>query len=153
MADNRGLLRFPILAVLPFLLANWYLFVIAAVSGGLLAWPALKGGQGNGGVTPAQAVQMINREKAVIVDVSEPGEYAAGHLNGARNVPLGQLDASRDLPTNKQLPVIVVCASGNRAGRAAKALQAKGHARAVPLAGGLAAWRAADLPIARKPAA
>jgi rhodanese-related sulfurtransferase len=139
--------------VLHFLLDNWYLVLIAAVSGGLLVWPALTRAQGGGGVTPAQAVQLINREKAVVVDVSEPGEFAAAHLIGARNVPLGQLDASRELPSNKQLPVIVVCASGNRAARAAKALQAKGHAKAVALAGGLAAWRAADLPVEKARAA
>ena len=139
--------------MLQFLIANWYLVLIAAVSGGLLVWPVLSKAPGAGGVSTAQAVQLINREKAVIVDVSEPGEFAAAHLPGSRNVPLGQLDASGNLPTNKQLPVIVVCASGNRAARAAKALQAKGHAKAVALVGGLAAWKAADLPVEKAKAA
>ena len=139
--------------MLQFLLANWYLVLIAAVSGGLLLWPSLTKASGGAGITPADAVRLINREKAVVVDVSEPGEFAAAHLVGSRNVPLGQLDASRDLPTNKQVPVIVVCASGNRAARAAKALQAKGHAKAVALAGGLAAWRKADLPVEKSKAA
>lgn len=133
--------------MLQFLIANWYLVLLALVSGGLLVWPSLTKATGGGGVSPAEAVQLINREKAVVIDVSEPGEYAAAHLVGARNVPLGQIDASRELPSNKQLPVVLVCASGARSARAARALKAKGHAKAVSLNGGLAAWRAADLPV------
>ena len=57
--------------------------------------------------SPTEAVQLINREKAVLIDVSEPAEYAAGHAAGAKNVPLGQLEASsNDLPKNKALPLV-----------------------------------------------
>jgi len=90
---------------------------------------------------------MMNREKAIVVDVSEPGEYAVAHIAGSRNIPLNRLDAARELPTNKTLPVILVCSSGNRAARAARALQAKGYAKAVVLAGGLTEWKAANLPV------
>jgi len=132
-----------------FLLENWnWVWVVTALaSGGMLAWPALTRGAGGNGVSPAEAVRLMNREKAVVVDVSEPGEFALGHLIGARNIQLALLDASRDLPTNKALPVILVCASGNRASRAAKALLAKGHTGAVVLGGGLSAWKAANLPL------
>jgi len=136
-----------------FILENWYLFVAAIVSGGMLAWPTLTRGA-NTGVSTAEAVRLINREKAIVIDVSEPGEFAAAHVGGARNIPLGALDASPGLPSNKALPVILVCASGNRAARAAKALKALGYEKAVVLDGGLAGWRAANLPVeaARKPA-
>jgi rhodanese-related sulfurtransferase len=129
-----------------FVLENWYLFVTALVSGGLLAWPALTGGMGGARVSPADAVRLINREKAVLIDVSEPAEYAAGHAVGARSVPMGGLETSRDLPKNKALPLVVVCPTGARAGRAVTVLKKLGFENTQALAGGLAAWRAANLP-------
>jgi len=133
--------------LIKFLLENWYLLVAAIVSGGLLAWPVLRGGAGGGGVAPAEAVQLINREKAVLIDVSEPDEFAAGHAVGARNIPLAQIEDSKQLPKNKALPVVLVCARGQRAARAAGTLRKLGYEKAQPLAGGLAAWREAGLPV------
>jgi len=131
---------------LQFVLDNWYLFVTALVSGGLLLWPTISGGVGGGRVSAADAVRMINREKAVLIDISEPAEYAAGHAVGARSVPLSSLETSRELPKNKSLPVVVVCPTGTRAQRAVAQLKKLGFENATALAGGLAAWRAANLP-------
>ena len=102
-----------------FFLDTWYLFVAAAVSGGLLLWPLInKGAGGATKVSTNDAVQLINREKAVLIDVSEPAEYAAGHAMGSRSVPLAGLEASKDLPKNKALPLVVVCPTGTRASKA-----------------------------------
>ena len=125
---------------------TWILIVAAAVSGGLLFWPMLANAR-MAGVSPSEAVRLINREKAIVIDVSEPGEYAVAHVAGSRNIPLGRLEVAPELPKNKTLPVVLVCATGNRAAKAAKALEAKGYAKAVVLAGGLAAWKAANMPI------
>ncbi|MBX3619424.1 MAG: rhodanese-like domain-containing protein [Rhizobacter sp.] len=130
-----------------FIAENWYLIVMALVSGGLLAWPKLRAGGGAGAVSPAEAVQMINRERAVIIDVSEPAEFAAGHAGGSKNVPLGTLEASPDLPKNKALPLVLMCASGARASRAVGILRKLGFENARPLAGGMRAWREANLPV------
>ena len=130
-----------------FLLANWALILAALISGGMLLAPMLRGGTG-GGVTPTQAVQLINREKAVVVDVCEPAEYQAGHVGGARNIPFGELE--QKLPAavkNKAVPLVLVCASGARSGRAVGIARKLGYEKAESLAGGLKAWRAADLPI------
>ena len=116
------------------------------VSGGLLLWPTLRAAR-SGGVPPTEAVRLMNREKAVVIDVSEPGEYAAAHIVGSRNIPIGRLEVAPELPKNKSLPVVLVCASGARAAKAAKALQAKGYSQAVVLAGGMAGWRAANMPV------
>jgi rhodanese-related sulfurtransferase len=129
-----------------FVLENWYLFVTALVSGGLLLWPTLTEGVGGARVSAADAVRLINREKAVLIDISEPAEYAAGHAVGARSVPLGALETSRDLPKNKALPLVVVCPNGSRAPRAVAVLKKLGFENTTALAGGLAAWRAANLP-------
>ncbi|MBI5259579.1 MAG: rhodanese-like domain-containing protein [Burkholderiales bacterium] len=129
-----------------FIIDNWMLILLAAASGGMLLWQTLQKTQG-GAIGCAEAVRLLNREKAVLVDVCEPAEFAAGHAGGARNIPLGSLAGSKDLPSNKALPVVVMCASGARASRAAGALRKAGYERAVAVAGGLAAWREAGLPV------
>jgi rhodanese-related sulfurtransferase len=130
-----------------FFLDNWFLFFTAIVSGGLLLWPMLSRGGTAGRITPAQAVQLINREKAVLIDVSEPAEFAGAHVVGSKNVPLASLEGSGDLPKNKSLPVVVVCPSGTRAMRAVATLKKLGFEKSHVLAGGLAAWREANLPV------
>jgi len=131
-----------------FLVENWYLFAAALVSGALLIWPILTQGTTAGvKVSTADAVQLINRERAVLIDISEPAQYAAGHAAGSRSVPLASLEASRDLPKNKSLPLVVVCPNGSRAPRAVAVLKKLGFENARALAGGLDAWRAANLPV------
>ncbi len=129
-----------------FIIDNWALILVALASGVLLLRPTLSGA---GALAPAAAVQLINREKAVLVDVSSAEEYAVAHANGAKNVPLAQL--KEQLPQavkNKALPVIFVCASGSRAASAARIAKGLGYEKAQALAGGLKGWRAANLPVA-----
>lgn len=128
-----------------FLIQNWLLVAAAVVSGSLLLLPRLQGGAS--GVAPAEAVRLMNREKAVVIDVREDGEFAQGHIKGARHVPLGNLDGHKGLPSNKTLPLVVVCARGARAGRAAVQLKKMGYDNVQVLAGGMGAWRQADLPV------
>lgn len=131
-----------------FLIDNWYLVLAALVSGGMLLWPSLLRGAAGAALSTAEAVRLVNREKAVLLDVSEPAEYAAGHVAGAKNLPLGSIEAgAKQLPANKSLPIVVLCANGARAGRAAGMLRKLGYEKAQPLAGGLNAWREANLPV------
>lgn len=130
-----------------FILDNWSLILVCLASGLLLAWPALKGAAGSS-LTPGAAVQLINREKAVVIDVCEASEYANGHVGGAKNIPLSQLASL--LPgvvKNKDLPVIFVCQSGGRSSNAARIAKGLGYAQAQSLGGGLSSWRAASLPV------
>lgn len=130
-----------------FILDNWMLLSVALASGSMLLWPVLKGA-GAAGLTPAAAVQLINREKAVVVDVCETEEFAAGHIVGARNIPLNQLDDKlAGIAKNKALPLILVCQSGARSGRAVLMARKLGYEQAQSLGGGLAAWKAASLPV------
>lgn len=130
-----------------FLIENWIPAVMALVSGALLLWPVLQRGAQGGAIGASEAVRLINREKAVVIDVCEPEEYAAGHVAGSRSVPLSTLGNASNLPTNKALPLVVVCASGARATRAVGQLRKAGYANAQALAGGLKAWREANLPV------
>ena len=130
-----------------FLLDNWYLIVAALVSGGMLAWPLISRGARGGGISPAEGVRLMNREKAVLIDVREIEEYAAGHAVASKNIPLATLEGDKSLPKNKTLPIVLMCATGARAARAAGILRKLGHENVQPIAGGLAAWREAQLPV------
>ena len=131
-----------------FLVDNWALILVAFVSGAMLVWPAVGRGVRGGGVSPSGAVLLMNREKAVVVDVCETEEFATGHIAGAKNIPLNQLEAR--LPEqvkNKTVPLILVCPNGGRAQRALATAKALGYEKAVVLGGGLAAWKEANLPL------
>jgi rhodanese-related sulfurtransferase len=130
-----------------FILDNWMILSVALASGGMLLWPTVMGG-GAGALSAAAAVQLINREKAVVIDICETAEFSAGHVGGAKNIPLGQLEEK--LPTlvkNKGVPLILVCQSGARSSRATAIAKKLGYEKAQSLSGGLAAWRAANLPV------
>ena len=130
-----------------FIVDNWYLILLALVTGAMLVVPILKGAA-QGGLTAAMAVQLINREKAVVIDVCGADEYRAGHVVGAKNVPLADLEARLpQVVKNKALPLIMVCASGPRAARAAATAKKLGYANAQVLAGGIKAWSAAGMPV------
>lgn len=131
-----------------FLIDNWMLISVALASGGMLVWPMIAGGMNAGALTAGGAVQLINREKAVVVDVCSTAEFAAGHVVGAKNVPLDELESR--LPgvvKNKALPVILVCASGARSSRAVAIAKKLGYEQAQSLGGGLKAWKDANLPV------
>ena len=92
---------------------------------------------------PRQASDLLDRDAAVLLDVREPDEWAAGHAPAAEHVPLGRLSPT-EVPDDR--PVIAVCRSGNRSAKAADLLAATG----VPvhnLAGGMKAWAEAGLPV------
>lgn len=130
-----------------FILDNWMIMSVALASGGMLLWPVLKGA-GDGGLTAAGAVQLINREKAVVVDVCEAAEFAAGHVIGSKNIPLNQLEEKlTGAVKNKALPVILVCQSGARSNRAVAIAKKLGYEQAQSMAGGLNAWKSANLPL------
>ncbi|MBC7548702.1 MAG: rhodanese-like domain-containing protein [Polaromonas sp.] len=131
-----------------FLMDNWMLISIALASGGMLMWPLVAGSMNASGLTASGAVQLINREKAVVIDVREAEEFATGHVGGAKNVPLDQLEAK--LPAmvkNKALPLILVCGTGARAGRAVAVAKKLGYEQAQALGGGLKSWKEATLPL------
>ena len=131
-----------------FLNDYWQLILAALaalISGGLLAWPMLR--RGGAALSPAMAVQLINREKAVLIDVRDAEEFAKGHAAGARNLPLATLEGEKSLPKNKTLPIVLMCGTGARAQRAAGILHKLGYEKAQALAGGFPAWRDANLPV------
>lgn len=131
-----------------FFIDNWVLIAVAFASGAMLVWPAVRAGGRAGTLNTTDAVMLMNRDKAVVIDVSEPAEFAAGHIIGARHLPLGEFAAK--LPAtvkNKATPLILVCPTGARANRAVAEAKQAGYEKVHSLTGGMGAWRAASLPV------
>jgi len=101
-------------------------------------------------LTPAALTQLINRENALIVDLSSVADFEKGHVAGAKNVLMSQFDPeNKELAKVRELPIAVYCKTGNTSAQAASRLVKAGFKHVYWLGGGLAAWRQADLPTAR----
>jgi rhodanese-related sulfurtransferase len=136
---------------LEFITKNIFLVMIAVVSGGMLLWPLLRRGAGGPWVSALQATQLMNREDALVVDLRTAAEFAQGHILGARNIPLADLERrARELDKFKAKPVIVHCGTGSRSGDGLALLRRNGFGNVVNLTGGYAAWLQAGLPVEKK---
>lgn len=96
------------------------------------------------------SVQQLRQAPApkFILDVRQPEEFAAGHVPGAKLIPLGEL-AGRLAEVPKNVPVYVICHSGNRSAQASQILAAKGFGNIRNVQGGILAWQAAGYPVQR----
>jgi len=134
--------------LIPFVTKNILLVAVAAVSGGMLIWPLLRRGAGGPWVTTLEATQLINRSDALVVDVRGAEDYAKGHILGAKNIPLADLERrAGELDRQKAKPLIVNCATGTTSGGAVALLRRKGFESVHNLTGGYAAWQQAGLPV------
>jgi len=101
-------------------------------------------------INPAQLTALINREDALLVDLSAQGDFEKGHIPGARNIAPSQFDPeSKQLSRARELPVALTCRSGMASADAAKKLVKAGYKRVYWLDGGVAAWQQANLPLVR----
>lgn len=101
-----------------------------------------------GGVGPQQAVNLINRDGAVVVDVRKAEEFSTAHIIGAINIPHSELDqAESRLRKHQNKPVLVCCASGGSSATAVRQLRRAGVENVQSINGGIAAWRQENLPL------
>jgi rhodanese-related sulfurtransferase len=102
-------------------------------------------------LTPAAAVQLMNNEDVVVLDVREPAEIVGGKIAKAIQIPVGAV-AKRvgELEKHKDRTLLVYCKSGARAGQACKELSKHGFEKVYSLNGGLLAWQDAHLPTSKK---
>jgi len=129
---------------------NFALILVALISGGMLLWPLLSR-RAAGEVGTLAAVQLINHQDALVLDVREDIEYDAGHIANARHIPVGKLEGRlQELEKFKSKPIVVVCRSGMRSNRACSVLRKHGFADVHNLEGGINAWQQASLPVAKK---
>jgi rhodanese-related sulfurtransferase len=102
-------------------------------------------------LTPAGAVQMMNNEDVVVLDVREPSETAGGKIAKAVQIPAGAVKTRiGELEKHKDKTLLVYCKTGARAGAACKELGKNGFSKVFSLNGGLMAWQEAHLPISKK---
>lgn len=130
---------------------NWHLFVALIAIILLLAFEPFR--QRSGGIQSIEAMDMprvMKREKAIVVDVSDPKEYERGHIPKAKNIPLSRIntDIAR-LNRFKSRTVIVSCRVGNRSTKAASILKKHDFADVRTLKGGYSAWVKESLPVER----
>lgn len=132
-----------------FLKQNILLIGLALGSGVALLLPLLgRAAAGSVLVSVTEAVMLMSRKQPLILDVRAPDEFARGHLQGARNIPLAQLNAKLgELQKFRDKPVLVVCQSGSRAKAACNMLKNAQFTALHQLQGGIQAWVEAKMPL------
>ena len=128
---------------------NMMLFGLALASGAMLIWPLISRAYRPGAeVGTFEAVQLINRRDALVLDLRDTGEFSAGHIASARHIPQAQVNERiKELEKYKSRPIILSDASGSRASAAAAELRKHGFSEVVVLRGGVSAWQQAGLPL------
>lgn len=127
----------------------WLMAGLVAVSSAVMFYELKLRSGGATHVSAADAVRLINKG-ALVIDVRKPEEFQAGHIVNARNVPLERVQKDEDtISKQKSKILLAVCADGSTAGRAAGHLRKTGYENAFSLKGGLAGWRADNLPLVK----
>ncbi len=132
-----------------FLKENALLIGLAIGSAFMLLMPSgKKAASGVPNLTPAEAVTLINRSNALVLDVREDAEFAAGHIANATHIPLAQM-ATRinEIKKYQNKPILVNCQQGGRSAQVCKLLREAEFTQVHNLQGGLSAWTAAKLPV------
>lgn len=132
-------------------LSRMYVVVGLVVLAALACTPSAKPGMTEVRVqtlAPRDLLARVEGGKApVLLDVRSPGEFAAGHIPGAMNIPVDELAARiGDIPASSSDDIVVYCESGRRAAAAQKTLIAAGFTSIFDLTGHMRAWRQMDLP-------
>jgi rhodanese-related sulfurtransferase len=100
-------------------------------------------------VSPQELIRLMN-QGALVLDLRSADQYAAGHINGARPMTSDQISNAGDaLKRHKQKPVVVYCEGAGHASAAVRQLASQGFTKVFSLRGGLSAWRAENLPVAK----
>lgn len=135
---------------LEFIGNHWILSTLWIITvGAIIAYH--QRGASNTSVGPQQAVMMINRQDAVVVDVRDKKEFESGHIVDAINIPFGKLKQRlKELNKHKGKPLIVVCKLGQQSGEAARTLKEDGHEEVFRMSGGITEWKTQSLPLVKK---
>nr|WP_067293854.1 rhodanese-like domain-containing protein [Marinobacterium profundum] len=124
----------------PYLIAAWVLTLA------MLLWNESR--KSGTSVTPNEAVMLINKQDAVVLDIRAKKEWATGHITDAVNLPIADFDTRiGELNKYKTRPIIVVCNLGQTAGSATKKLTAAGFEQVTRLSGGMTEWKGQNLPV------
>lgn len=135
-----------------FIKSNILLIGLVLGSGLMLLLPSLrKGASGVPNVTVTEAVALINRQHAVVLDVRGDAEFASGHIVDAKHIPLDTLtERLNELKKYQNKPILVNCQRGARTMKACDVLRKAGFTQVHHLQGGLNAWVEAKLPMVKE---
>lgn len=126
---------------------NVFLILIAAASGGLLLWDAIRG-RGGISIGTLEATQLINQKGAQVADLRDDKAFRNGHLPGAKNISPDKVQTyAASVESGK--PILLVCYSGVTSLKAANALKAAGRPDVYSLRGGIDAWVQAGIPLVK----
>ncbi|ACT47475.1 rhodanese-like domain-containing protein [Methylotenera mobilis] len=134
-----------------FIKDNVLLIGLALGSGIMLLFPGF-GNKASGvpNLNATEAVALINRNHALVVDVRDDAEFASGHIVDAKHIPLNQLESRlKELAKYKDKPLLVNCQRGARAAKACEILRKAEFKQVHNLQGGLSAWIEAKLPVVK----
>ena len=128
-----------------FIIDNIWIIGVAVISGATLLFPLFQ--RRGSKLTQSQAIQYMNQGKTLILDVRSAEEFASGHLQNAKHIPLADLgNRLKEIEKSKKNTVITTCERGVRSGSAAVLLAKAGFEQVFSLEGGVAAWKSQGLP-------
>ncbi|MBA3487140.1 MAG: rhodanese-like domain-containing protein [Lysobacter sp.] len=123
---------------------------LAAITVALIYTEIARLFRGYKSLRPAELTGLINRENALVVDLSPSADFEKGHIAGSRSVALSQFDPeSKLLAKARSLPVVVTCRTGQASASAAARLKKAGFEQVYWLEGGVQSWQQADLPLVK----
>ena len=101
-------------------------------------------------VTPQAAVNLINQQDAVVIDLRDAKEFKAGHIVDALNIPYSSVDSRMgELESYKEKALILVCKMGQHSGAVGKKLASKGFTGVRRMSGGMMEWQGQQLPLVK----
>lgn len=123
---------------------HWSTYVIVILAIAFIVYRMMPA-KGVKSISPAELKDLLSdkKTKTQFIDVRQPSEYKSGHVNGFRNIPLGQIK-NRMGEIEKDQTVVVMCHSGARSMQASKILSKNGFTDVLNLAGGIMKWNASQ---------
>ncbi len=132
--------------IIEFSLRHWQLVV--AFIGLAIAIIFVETKRAGATISSAQAVQLMNRSEALVLDLRERQEFIEGHITHSMNIPATHVpDRLVELQGYKDKPVILVCKMGQHSGHIGKMLHKAGFSQVYRLASGMSGWQADGLPL------
>ena len=143
---SAGIKRNSMALFLEFLAQQWIqVAALLALVAMLVFHESRKGGAS---VSPQQAINQVNAEDGIFLDLRDAAEFNKGHIVDAVNIPATKLpERMVELEKYKEKPVVLVCKMGQQSGAAGKQLRAAGYTRVSRMAGGMIEWGNLQLPV------
>jgi rhodanese-related sulfurtransferase len=133
---------------LEFLAQEWILVSALAVL--ILLYFQYESRKSGSNLSPQEAINLVNREGGLFLDLRDTGDYGAGHIVDALNIPAAKLDSRiAELEKYKDKPVVLVCKMGQHSGAVGKKLNGQGFEKVYRMRGGMMEWGSLSLPLVK----